>query len=253
MTFSEFEVHIWRADLDWAQSRIPNIAESLSQDEKERASRFHFERDRNRFIAGRAILRGLLGQYLGIRPAEVRIQYGVYGKPTLREMIEGICFNMSHSQNLAVYGFTQNQPLGIDIEAYREMSDADQIAQRYFSPKEYQAYLSVLPEQKLETFYRCWTRKEAYMKATGEGFYLPLDQFEVSLKPDDPPALLWTASDPQEHKRWSLLDFKPADSFAGAVVVHGSIRKFSIWDWAGPLGRAKAEDENEDDDEDVMR
>ncbi len=235
LTFSENEVHIWRADLDWAQSRIPNISESLSQDEKERASRFHFERDRNRFIAGRAILRELLGKYLEILPAEVPIQYGVHGKPRLGEMSETICFNMSHSQNLAAYGFTQNQPLGIDIEAHREMPDADQIAQRYFSPTEFRAYLSVLREQKLETFYRCWTRKEAYMKATGEGFYLPLDQFEVSLRPDDPPALLWAASDPQEHKHWSLLDFRPADSFAGAVAVQGPVRKVSIWDWRGPL------------------
>ena len=239
LVLSEDEVHVWRADLNLSASRIEQLAQILSPDEQQRAQRFYFERDRKRFIAGRGILRTILSRYLDLDPSQLQFSYSSRGKPALANTDnEGtLCFNLSHSNELALYavrrvsvneagkGSTQASlqescNLGIDLEHLRPMPDAEQLAKRFFSPREYAVISSLPPEQKQEAFFKGWTCKEAYLKAIGYGL-AGLEQVEVSLTPGEPAALLSIQGDSKAASRWSLQQLIPAPGYMAALAVEG--------------------------------
>src|SRR5271156_6859731 len=209
------EVHVWRASLDRSPSQVDGLLDTLAPDEQARAGQFYFPIDRDRFIVARGRLRELLGRYLN-RPARaVSFQYGTHAKPALAfESESALRFNISHSQDTAIYAVTRGREIGIDLEFIRDDVEIADIARRFFSGHEV-AMLQALPVglQK-SAFFLCWTRKEAYIKARGEGLSLPLDQFDVSLIPGEPAALLSTQPDPDEALGWSLRNLTLASGYA---------------------------------------
>jgi 4'-phosphopantetheinyl transferase len=219
------DVHIWRINLDQPESKLEKLAAILSDDESARGQRFYFPEHRQRFIAGRGSLRTILGGYLGISATEVEFDYELRGKPFLAHKLadSGLAFNLSHSQNLALCAVTKNRQLGIDLEYIRPMSDLESLAQRFFLPREYELVRSLSDEQKSSVFFRFWTCKEAYLKATGEGI-AQLQQVEISLSPTEPAKL-------QRQKDWSLLELVPANNYVAAVAVGGFGWDLKCWEY----------------------
>ena len=224
------EVHLWQASLD---GRPADIFESfLSPDELDRANRFHFAQDRNHFVVARGLLRNLLGAYLGISRAEFRFSYGAKGKPFL--LLDGqtqINFNLSHSHGRAAFAFSRGRELGVDLEYVKEDFEAELIASRFFSRAEVLALRAVPAELRNQAFFNCWTRKEAYIKARGEGLSMPLDEFDVSLRPGEPAALLNNYREEREVERWSIKAIPAPADYIGALVVEGhdwQLKSFSL-------------------------
>jgi 4'-phosphopantetheinyl transferase len=218
------EVHVWRVDLNAAAASPSQWEQVLSPEERERTARFRFEKDRLHFSAARSWLRMVLGRYLGSAPGTLRFRYAEKGKPSLDPSQEAnrLTFNISHSGGVALFAFTRGREVGIDVEGIRRNFDTEAIARRFFSAAE-QARLSDLPaDERPEAFFRCWTRKEAYIKAMGEGLSLPLHQFDVSIGVGDQNALLATRPDPGEASLWSLSDLEAGRDFAAAIAVAGS-------------------------------
>ena len=223
------EVHLWRVPLD--DSRTTELRATLSPDERARAHRFHFERDRRRFIVARGCLRTILGQYLKKDPARLTLTYSSYGKPLLADGPEptDICFNLSHANELALIAVTRDRQVGVDIEFIRPDFASVKIATRFFSPQEVEVLRRLPAGQQAEAFFICWTRKEAYIKALGEGMSMPLDQFSVSLAPGSPAALLGNLRDPAEVSRWSLQDLFPGPGYVAALAVEGHNCQLKCW------------------------
>ena len=225
---NENDVHVWRAFLDCDRAALGNSEASLASDERARASRFVFARDRDRFIRGRGVLRAILSHYTN-RPADtLEFRYEPEGKPRL-DLLDSdrpIRFNLAHSRHLAVYAVSRNREIGIDVEAVRSDFIGEELAERYFSPSEMVELRSLRPDQRQEGFFLCWTRKEAYVKALGAGLAIPLDSFDVSLTPERPATLVSTDS-----ARWKLHSFQPAAGYAGAVVAEGQDWRISLWDF----------------------
>ena len=223
------DVHVWIASLDRNPSELDSLRQILTPDERKRADRFRFEKRRDRFIVGRGALRTILGRYLDQRPNQLRFQYSRYGKPRLSTKANMINFNLSHSRDLALYAVAQGREIGVDLEFIRTSVDALGIAKRFFSEREY-SQLRALPQRcQLQAFFDCWTRKEAFIKAKGAGFSLPLRQFDVSLAPGEPAALLCTAWDPDEAARWSLKSLAPISGYAAALAVEGKHWRLRSW------------------------
>ncbi len=214
------EVHVWQANLDELASQWEILARTLSPDEQTRAKRYHFEIHQHRFAVGRGLLRLLLGQYLAVMPEQIQFEYGTRGKPILSGQTD-LYFNVSHSQELILYAFTSGRELGIDIEYLNERTECEQIARRFFSPQEYADLLALPLPQRRWGFFACWTRKEAYIKAIGDGMALPLDQFAVTLHPQQPVALRHTYHAPAEASRWSLYDLPINEHYLAALAVQG--------------------------------
>jgi len=218
------EVHIWSALLDSPPGLITKFEQLLSPGERERALRFHFDRDRTRFIASHAILRTLLGHYLRIEPDSIRFSYGSFGKPSLANEefdSKGLSFNMSYSRQMAVYAFTRRRPIGVDVEFVDSKPDLLLIAAHFFSKYENASLLELAPELRTEGFFNCWTRKEAFVKAIGSGLNWPLDQFDTSLAPGEPAQLLCVRGEPRATSEWSLAAFTPCPGCIGAIAVKG--------------------------------
>jgi 4'-phosphopantetheinyl transferase len=216
------EVQVWRAFLDVLPSYVESLSPILCATERDRAARFHFERDRSRFIAARAFLRILLGHYLRKTPSEIQFGYGPNGKPFLvGEGTRNLRFNVSHSHGLALYAVTLGAEVGIDLEYIRQNMSTHNMSRRFFSAQEVAALESLPRDQRQKAFFVCWTRKEAYIKARGEGLSVALDSFSVTLKPDEPPALLAFQEEPQETSRWSFLEVDPDPQYVAAVAVEG--------------------------------
>ena len=239
LTLKRDEVHVWWASLDPSASHVQRLAQLLSADEYMRAERFHFERDRKRFIVGRGLLRTILGRYLQTEPSRLQFRYTFHGKPALTEAFDGdmVNFNVSHSQGLALYAVTRGREIGVDLECVRPISDAEQIAGRFFSARENAVFRTLPARKKLAAFFNCWTRKEAYLKAIGDGLARPLDQFDVSLAPGEPARLLHTEGDPQEVSRWILQELTPAPGYVATLAVEGHDWQLKCWQWAGESGR----------------
>lgn len=218
------DVHVWRASLNQTAAVVSAHKQILAPDELERAAKYHFQKDRDRFITARAVLRGLLASYLQSEPAGLRFRTNEYGKPHLdaESGRETLRFNLSHSQDLALYAVARNREVGLDLEYIRQDFDTRQIAERFFSGREIAALNALPANLQTESFFRCWTRKEAYIKARGEGLSLPLEQFAVSLSPDFPAALLNVADNPAEVSRWSLRELIPASGYMAAIAIEGN-------------------------------
>jgi len=222
LVLSADDVHVWRADLSLPAFRLQQLAHTLCSDEQERAERFYFEKDRKHFIAGRGLLRTILGRYLDLEPSQLKFSYSSRGKPALvnTNAKEPLCFNLSHSNELALYAVTRSRLIGIDLEHIRPMPDAEKLAKRFFSAQEYAVISTLLPEQKQEAFFNAWTRKEAYLKATGDGL-AGLEQVEVSLIPGEPAALLSIQGDRQATSGWSVYQLIPRPGYVAALAVEG--------------------------------
>lgn len=203
-------VDLWRWKLTNPDPR------NLSPDELARTARFVFDRDRDRYIAGRAQLRKILGLYLGCAPRDIVFHYGPYGRPGAKD----IAFNLAHTDDYALLAVAQDLVLGVDIEAVRKIPMA--VADAYFAPQEIVA-LDALPEpERVLAFYRCWTRKEAYLKAKGTGISTDLASFTVTLGPDESARLITCASG--DAAAWSLSHLDPAPGFIGALAVRSGGR-----------------------------
>ena len=217
------EVHLWTACLEQPPQRLGLLEQTLCAEERERADRFRFERDRSHFIAGRGLLRMLLAGYLGSEPQQIEFRYADNGKPELVQDSAGVDlrFNCTHSQQLALYAIADGRRIGVDVEALRDLPDADEIARFCFSARENARLRSLSPEQKRQAFFNGWTRKEAYLKAVGEGLRRPLDRVEVTLAPAESAALLSVDGDRQAASRWSLEAPSVGPCYAAALVVEG--------------------------------
>ncbi|MBM3223643.1 MAG: 4'-phosphopantetheinyl transferase superfamily protein [Candidatus Tectomicrobia bacterium] len=216
-------VHIWRAPLAGTAAQIHWLWSLLSADERQRAARFVFPQDRDHFVMARGLLRVLLGHYCQQAPQQLCFTYGPQGKPALviDTAAETLAFNVSHSHGLAVYALTWERAIGVDVERIRPQVAHESIAEHFFSPREVAVLRALPPAMQAEAFFACWTRKEAFIKARGEGLSLPLHQFDVALAPDASAALLWTAWDPHEAARWGMRDLDAAPHYRAAVVVAG--------------------------------
>jgi 4'-phosphopantetheinyl transferase len=227
-------VDVWRIHLDLELDSVKSFESTLSEDELQRASNFHFDKDRDRYIIAHFSLRDILGRYLGTEPAQLEFSIDQYGKPSLlKHKLE---FNLSHSGSFALVAVTQSRIIGVDVERMREGISSLSIARQYFSPAEIAELETVPAEQKETAFFACWTRKEAFIKAKGLGLSLPLDSFDVSLTQDEPAILRAVRPQPQEAARWTLLSLDVAPRHAGAVAVeHADATnqdlEFRLWDW----------------------
>ena len=205
----------------------------LGTEERVRADRFHFARDHDQFIITRGALRCILAYYLDLTPRDVRFRYGSYGKPALDtdQNAADLRFNLSHTESLALLAVAPKRELGIDVERVRAGMAREGIAERFFAPVEVAALRALPAHRQDDAFFACWTRKEAYVKARGEGLSIPLDQFVVSLAPDQPAALLQVALDPGEVEHWSLHDLDAGPGYRAALLVEGQNPKLS---WREP-------------------
>lgn len=224
------EVHVWRENLDNVKPLLEDFAQVLSEDELVRARRFHFEQHRQRFIAGRGILRNILSRYLNIEPSEINFGYEPRGKPFLEHKLNGnnLCFNLSHSQNYALYVMSLNNSIGVDLEGISPKTDVVSLAQRFFSPSEFAVIESAPPEQQQQLFFRYWTCKEAYLKATGTGLK-DLQKVEIYLTPEQPAQL--NIPNIANSGEWNLLEIQPFSNCAATIAFTGRDVEFKYWDY----------------------
>ncbi len=227
------EVHLWLLRLEGQELALEDLRETLSGDEQTKARGFRFERLRRRYIVCRGILRKLIGDYLQQEPSQIRFQYQAKGKPVLdKRSSEGLQFNLSHSEGIALLALTRHREIGVDVEFVRLLSDAKKIAERFFSQRERADLGGVASKDQTAAFFNCWTRKEAYLKARGEGMSRELDQFSVSLVPGEPARLLSVQWDPKEVGRWSMLSLRPTPDYVAALVVEGRDWKPRYCQWS---------------------
>ncbi len=217
------EVHVWRVELEQPDDKVEKFRSTLDPDELYRASRFHFERHRKAFVVGRGFLRYVLARYLGTKPETLRFSYGAYGKPALdgEHRSSRLRFNMSHSHGLGLYAIAEDNEVGVDVEHIRSDFASEDIARRFFSRFEVDAFNAVPKEEQVAAFFRCWARKEAFIKATGKGLSQSLDGFDVTLAPGVPAALLRV--DKEDASRWCLYNIDVGGDYAGALAVEGSV------------------------------
>ena len=225
------DIHIWRIFLNVQPEIIATARTLLAVEEQERAARFYFHQDRRCYIVARGALRDILGRYLGQPPKTIRFQVTEYGKPHLAQ--SEFDFNVSHSAELALIAIARQRPVGVDVEyAQRPLHDADALVDRYFSVHERNAYRAVPAAQKQTAFYNGWTRKEAYIKARGEGLSHPLDQFDVELRPGKTAAFININNDPAETDHWSLYAFTPAPDYIAAFATPGPVHSCHFFDFS---------------------
>ncbi|MGD1702459.1 4'-phosphopantetheinyl transferase family protein [Dapis sp. BLCC M229] len=227
LELSENNAHIWSTNLKLASSQIEELSTILSPDEIERANRFYFERDKNRFIIARGTLRKIISRYLNIEPKKLQFSYSDHGKPYLKNT--SILFNLSHSQDLALYAVTKVNLIGIDLEYIRPMNDAESLAKRFFSAQEYNLISQLPPQKQQETFFKLWTCKEAYLKATGDGLAGGLEKVEISLIPEKPVDFFSINGNMEEASHWYLHQFIPQPNYIAAVAVAGKNQNLSFW------------------------
>lgn len=205
--------------LDLPAPRLRSLEALLDQSERERAGRFLAPLHRDRFVAAHGILREQLGALLDMEPAAVEFLAAEHGKPQLAGLAKRsrMDFNLSHSGDLALLGWSEGRDIGVDLEVWRHMNDAAALVRRFFSLSEIAAYAALAESDREQGFFECWTRKEAYIKAIGRGLGLPLDSFDVSFGRGQPAALLRpTAAD---GRNWSLAGLDLGHGMSGAVVL----------------------------------
>ncbi len=215
------DVRIWQAWLDQPQEVVEMLLTVLSPDERRKAGRFYFRRDHDRYIVGRGLLRIIISGYLKIEPGQLRFRYNFYGKPSLAAEFDAtsIKFNLSHSHGLAVFAVACGREIGVDLEMIRDNFATMEIAEQFFSAREVAALQTLSPELRTPAFFNCWTRKEAYIKARGEGLSFPLDCFDVSLIPGEPACLLNVDGAADEALRWSFCELDLGKGYVGSLAI----------------------------------
>jgi 4'-phosphopantetheinyl transferase len=211
-------IHVVHAALERSPEELDRFYQTLADDERERAARFRFEVHRRRYIVARGFLRYALSAYAGEAPSRIQFSYGAKGKPAIAGT--ALEFNVSHSEDVALYAFALEMPVGVDVEHVRRLDELDGIAQRFFSAAEWAAIERMQPQVRVDAFFRCWTRKEAYIKATGDGLSYPLDQFEVSVS--GPARMLNIEGNGAEASRWSMHDIALPAGYIGALAFRGT-------------------------------
>jgi 4'-phosphopantetheinyl transferase len=229
-------IDVWSVSLEQPAGVCRELKQLLSADEIARADRFVFELDRLRYVACRGALRQVLGGYLGVRPEGLTFAYADRGKPSLNGAALG--FNVSHAAGLAVFAISEAGGVGIDVECTARTVDFEALGSRFFSAEEASELLMLPETSRREAFFNCWTRKEAYIKAIGDGLACPLDSFAVTLHPDDPPAFKWMAGGAAAG--WQLWAFRPAARYIGAVATRSRAAGIRLRRWDAAEGRASS-------------
>jgi 4'-phosphopantetheinyl transferase len=219
-------VHVWRISLDQPDDRLDRFRRTLDPDELNRASRFHFEKHQRHFIVARGFLRSVVARYLETQPETLRFSYGAYGKPALGSE-HVLRFNLSHSHEVALLAVALDAELGVDVEHIRADFASEEIARRFFSRAEVEVFNALPEDEQVAAFFRCWTRKEAYIKAIGKGLSQALDAFDVTLAPDIQPALLRAEGD--DASRWLLRDVDVGKGYAGALAVERPVAEVKFF------------------------
>jgi len=218
------DIDVWAVQISALDVVIEHCFATLSPDERVRADRYRFEDHRRSYILSRGVLRALLGCYVSVPAGKIRFSYGKRGKPHLFGVTTDIRFNSSHSANVALYAMTRHCDLGVDIEKIRQLEDMHRIAECFFCPEEARELLDLPRAEQESAFFNCWTRKEAYIKAVGNGLSMPLNRFRVTLKPGDPVEFVHLGNDRQGAREWTLQSIAIAPGYAAAVAYHDSFR-----------------------------
>jgi len=222
------EVHIWSTALARTPEQLATLTECLADEDRERADRYRLIEARSDFIVARATLRSVLGRYLGVEPRRVVFRYGPQGKPFLAS--GKLHFNLTHSHGLALVALSRTVEVGVDVERIRPFNDL-QFAERYFSPREVNFLKTVSQPERTEMFFHAWTRKEAFLKATGEGIALGLDRIEVELRLEEPARLVLLDGCPTRAAEWSLIHLQPAVGYVGALALMRRGMRVNCWSW----------------------
>ncbi len=231
------EAHIWLALLDYPADITATWLRLLSEQERRIAAQFYFERDRRRYIVAHTFLRRILGAYLDLTSEELSIAVASHGKPYLirqPDMLD-IRFNLSHSHDAALLALTLDCDLGVDIESATPLDDADLIATQFFSLAERTSLRELPLDEKNAAFYRCWSRKEAVIKAVGLGLAMPLNDFDVSLAPSEPAQLLAIRGASASPNPWTLYDLPQLPGFASALAVARPLDRIECRRWTPQL------------------
>ena len=233
LSLSEGDVHVWRASFHQLDALLESFEDVISVDERAKARRYRFDDHRKEYISARGFLRFLLGAYTHQDPKDLKFLYNPFGKPALYPSSERpqVTFNLSHTHGFVLYAFSINRELGIDLEKIRPEAAHDGVAERFFSTQEVQVLRNLPVYAQPQGFFNCWTRKEAYIKARGEGLNIPLNQFDVSLIPGKPAELLASRVDPEDTNKWFLHALPMGTQYAAALAVEGSDWELKCWDW----------------------
>ena len=217
-------IHLWYAQPLERRVLLPDLRALLSADEDDRRARLRFEADRQDFVFARGMLRTLLAAYLETDPRCMQFQYSEHGKPSLAgpDAKNELQFNLSHTQGAVLLAICRRRAIGADIERVREDFSVQEIAQRFFSLAERQALMRLPEAERRPAFFRCWTSKEAFLKARGHGLSFPLDHFDVSVGSDEAEVGLTTRPDPREARDWQILQAPAPEGYAAAVAVASS-------------------------------
>lgn len=221
-------LHLWYVDV--GNELNENYYNLLNRDERIKSEKYRFSQDQNMFITARAVLRILSGHYLKKDPIDIVFNYGPYGKPYFQDE-NSLMFNISHSGSKAILGFGKVAAIGVDIENIKDNFDVLDIAGKFFSQSEIKSLAETSQEEQNRAFFRCWTRKESFIKAKGDGLSLPLDSFSVTLDDDIKARLIETKWNPSEKESWKILSFVPDNNYIGAVSVRGKVQKIKYWNW----------------------
>ena len=225
------QLHIWAAALNEFVSQAPILGSLLSPAEQARAEKFKLLEHRNHYLVRRGLLRLILSRYLQQHPSAIHFQHGPKGKPELRRKENSLplFFNTSHSAEITVCAVTSACPIGVDVERTRQIPEIEGIARRFFLPRETQTLMALSPEARLQAFYVCWVRKEAFLKATGEGISAGLARVEVTVAPHEKPMVVSIAGEQRVHEQWQLHPFSPAPGYVGCVAYRNAPLVLSQW------------------------
>ncbi len=231
LSLSGDDIHLWCVCLQQSDAIVAQMAKVLSADELKRAKRFHFQKHRDRFIVAHALLRKLLSDYTKTELRRIVFAFSKNGKPCLLEKPgrKKIGFNLSHSKDYALIGFAHERAIGVDLEYIRDITDMAKVAEHVFSKNEISYWHTFSEIEKKEAFYKFWTRKEAYLKAVGEGFTSAVNTIDVSVHPFKESTTLVSGKYSENQNRWTVRDLKPLSGFAAAFAVAGDKADFQCW------------------------
>ncbi|WJR80342.1 4'-phosphopantetheinyl transferase superfamily protein [Bradyrhizobium sp. NP1] len=227
-------VDVWRTTLNSSSADLSKLSGSLSSEERERADRFRWEQDRARFMLGRIMARSVLGHCLQKPASTIQLAVDHAGKPVVASPSETppLHFNISHAGDYVLLALARDRRVGVDVEQISDIRDLNEIAARCFSKAEYSRLQTIPERMRPQSFYRCWTLKEAYLKARGDGLSLPLESFDVAFLPGEMPRLLETRFDPADAARWCLRELDMGSAYLAAVAIEVAPElELRLWDW----------------------